>query len=201
MLMGTDIHTFVEYADDKGRRSFSGRPEEPAWLFGAFSLNRDYELFDALGDGRNCQMPPEEVSKRSFYGPRGVPLDVSLEVARQYYDLVAEAQSPHPGFWPAHGCVSADQAKERRRRGAQPGSVAQTMHYGATAPTIWRAVSKEFWHTPSWLLLSEIHESLQHYGLTLAERHWDFRALLKCLEEVEEQIGKGQTRLVFWFDN
>jgi predicted alpha/beta superfamily hydrolase len=30
---------------------------------------------------------------------------------------------------------------------------------------------------------------------------WDFQALLKCLSAVEEEIGHGQTRLVFWFDN
>ena len=36
--MGTDIHAFVEYADDRSRRAFTGRPEEPAWLFGKFSL-------------------------------------------------------------------------------------------------------------------------------------------------------------------
>jgi hypothetical protein len=54
--MGTDIHAFAEYADDRGRRVFTGRPEEPAWLFGKFSLLRDYALFDALGDG----VPPAQ---------------------------------------------------------------------------------------------------------------------------------------------
>ncbi|SRR5260370_36858306 len=199
--MGTDIHTFVEYADDNGRRSFSGRPEEPAWLFGKFSLLRDYALFDALGDGRNSQMAPEDVGERSLYPPRGIPPDLSLEAAWEYYDLVIEAQPPNAGFWPKHGCVSASQAQERVRQGTHFGSVAQTIHYGTTPARTWQAVSKEYWHTPSWLNLSEVHESLEHHALPLTARCWDFQAMLKCLSEIDEKIGSGQVRLVFWFDN
>jgi hypothetical protein len=199
--MGTDIHTFVEYADDSGRRSFSGRPEEPAWLFGQFSLLRDYALFDALGDGRNSQMAPEDVGQRSLYPPRGVPRDLSLEAAWEYYDLVIEAQTPHAGFWPKHGWISASQAQERVHRGAHFASVAQTIHYETTPPRTWQVVSKEYWHTPSWLTLAEVRQSLKHHRLSLTALRWDFRALLKCLSTVEEQIGRGQVRLVFWFDN
>jgi hypothetical protein len=199
--MGTDIHAFVEYADDKGRRSFTGRPEEPAWFFGKFSLLRDYALFDALGDGRNSQLAPEDVGERALYSPRGVPPDLSLPAAWEYYDLVADAQAPHPGFWPKHGRVSSPEAQERVQRGAHFGSVAQTTHHGTTPPRTWQAASKDYWHTPSWLLLAEIHQALEHPRLPLTERRWDFRALLKCLAEIEEQIGRGQVRLVFWFDN
>jgi hypothetical protein len=199
--MGTDIHAFVEYADDQGRRSFSGRPEEPAWLFGRFSLSRDYALFDALGNGRNSQMPPEDVGERSLYPPRGAPPDLSLQAAWEYYDLVVEDQTPHPGFWPRRKCVSTSEAEERARRGAHLGNVVQAIHHGTTRPRMWQAVAKEYWHTPSWLYLQEIHQSLQHHRLPLTELRWDFRALLKCLWAVEEQIGRGQVRLVFWFDN
>jgi hypothetical protein len=199
--MGTDIHAFVEYADDRGRRTFTGRPEEPAWLFGKFSLSRDYALFDALGDGRNSQMLPEDVGERSLYPPRGIPADLSHEAAWEYYDLVVEDQTPHAMFWPKHGTVSAAQADERVRRRGHLGSVVQTVHYGMTRPRTWQAVSKEYWHMPSWLSLREIHQSLDHHRLPLTELCWDFRALLKCLAAMEEQIGCGQVRLVFWFDN
>jgi hypothetical protein len=199
--MGTDIHTFVEYADDSGRRSFSGRPEEPAWLFGKFSLLRDYALFDALGDGRNSQMAPADIGKRALYPPRGIAPDLSLEAAREYYDLVVEAQTPHAGFWPKHGCVSVSQAHDRVQKGAHFGSVVQTIHYGTTPPQTWHGVSKEFWHTPSWLTVEEVHQSLEHHRLSMTTLRWDFLAMLKSLSAIEEQIGRGQVRVVFWFDN
>jgi hypothetical protein len=199
--MGTDIHTFVEYAEEKGRRLFSGCPEEPAWFFGRFSLLRDYALFDALGDGRNSQMPPEDVCARALYPPRGIPPDISIPVAWEYYDLVVDAHPPHTGFWPKHGCVSASQTQERVGRGAHVGSVTQRMQFGPTPPRTWQVVSKEYWHTPSWLSLLEVHQSLEHHRLPLTDLRWDFRAVLKCLSEIEEQIGRGQVRMVFWFDN
>lgn len=199
--MGTDIHSFVEYADDSGRGVFSGRPEEPAWLFGKFTLLRDYSLFDALGDGRNAQMAPQDVGKRSLFPPRGVPPDMSVEAAWEYYDLVVETCAPHALFWPSHGCVSVGQAQERVRQGARLGSVVQTMQFGAILPRTWRVIPKECWHTASWLTLPEIHQSLEHYRLPLTKLCWDFQALLKCLTVIEAQIGQGQTRLVFWFDN
>jgi hypothetical protein len=199
--MGTDIHACVEFADESGRRSFSGRFEEPAWLFGKFSLLRDYALFDALGDGRNVQMAPQDVGERALYPPRGIPTDLSLAAAWEYYDLVIEDQTPHAGFWPKHGNVSASEAEERVRRGAHLGKIAQTIHYGTTRPRTWAVVSKEYWHTPSWLSLLEVHQSLEHHRLPLTNLCWDFRALLRCLSEIEEQIGRGQVRLVFWFDN
>src|SRR5262245_52536286 len=68
--MGTDIHAFIECADPFRALSFSGTPEWPAYLLGTFSLLRDYELFDALGDGSNSLMLPEEVEKRALFPPR-----------------------------------------------------------------------------------------------------------------------------------
>jgi hypothetical protein len=200
--MGTDIHAFVEYTNQSGERRFSGSPNDRALLLGHFSLSRDYALFDALGDGRNSQMAPEMVRQRALFPPRGVPGDMSLEAAREYYDLVVESQAPHVGFWPKHACVSADQAEERVRRGrAHMGIVAQTIGYRLTEPRIWHVVSKESWHTPSWLSLLETLQSLEYHRLSLAELPWDYRVLMKCLSEVEEQIGRGQVRLAFWFDS
>jgi hypothetical protein len=200
--MGTDIHVFVEYASDDGRQSFSSRPEKPAWCFGRFSLSRDYLLFDAIGDGRSSQMRREDVRRQSLYSPRGIPADVSRPVAWEYYDLVVESQSPYPMFWPAHGCVTASQAQDRVARGkSHEGTIAQAGDYGTTDPRIWRAVSKDCWHTPSWLTLAEILASLDHHRLPIAERQWDFRAVLRCLAEIEQAIGPGQVRMVFWFDS
>jgi hypothetical protein len=200
--MGTDIHAFVEYADESSRRSFSGMPEDPAWLFARCSLTRDYDLFDALGDGRNSQMAPEDVGERALFPPRGVPADLSLESSWEYYDLIVESQHPDSRFWPKHGVVTGTEAAERVQRGTSHlGTVVQSIHYGRTAPRGWQVVSKEYWHTPSWLLLREIQQSLEHHRLSLAQLRWDFRAVLRCMSEIEAQIGRGQVRLVFWFDN
>jgi hypothetical protein len=200
--MGTSIHSFAEYADEGGKPTFSGSPDEPAWFFGQFSLSRDYALFDALGDGRNSQMAPEDVGQRALFASRSIPADISLETAWHYYDLVVESETPHPSFWPTGGSVSVSQAEERVRRGkAHYGKIVQKTHYGATAPRVWRVVSKEYWHTPSWLQLAEIRESLKHHCLVLGELPWDFRVALECLAKIEEGIAPSQVRLVFWFDN
>src|SRR5215467_1354959 len=115
--MGTDIHAFVECADPDDGRAFSGTPEWPAYLLGSFNLLRDYELFDALADGRNSLMRPEDVGKRALFPPRGVPPDISLEAAREYYDLVVGRDLPDPRFWPRHGCVSLEDARPRLKEG------------------------------------------------------------------------------------
>ncbi len=46
--MGTDIHTFLEYADTPSGEGFSGDPARPAMLFGKLNIIRDYDPFDAL---------------------------------------------------------------------------------------------------------------------------------------------------------
>jgi hypothetical protein len=200
--MGTDIHAFVEYADYWDRNPFSGNPDQPALLFGQFWLNRDYRLFDTLGDGRNSQMNPEDVGPRALFPPRGVPADISLVVAREYYDLVIDSHPPYPMFWPAHGGVSVDQAQQWVRGGrSHLGTVVQKGYYGTTPPRTWQVVSKEHWHTPSWLTGPEIRQSLEHQRLPLEECGWDFRALMRCLSDLEKQLGHEQVRLVFWFDS
>ena len=88
--MGTDIHTFLEYSDDIGRQGFSGDPSLPALLFGHFALSRDYTLFNALGDGRNVHLDSSEIERNALFSPRGIPIDISHAVAREYYDLIAD---------------------------------------------------------------------------------------------------------------
>jgi len=200
--MGTNIHAFVEYADDSRKRCFSRRAEEPAWCVARFSLSRDYALFDALGDGRNNQMEPKDVGQRALIPPRGIPVDLSLEAAWEYYDVIVESQQPHPGFWPNHGFVRSCEADERVQKcRSHLGNVVQNIQYGMNAPTTWHVVSKDYWHTPSWLLLPEIQQSMEHHHLSLEQRGWDFRAMMKCLTEMGALIGSEQVRLVFWFDN
>jgi hypothetical protein len=62
-------------------------------------------------------------------------------------------------------------------------------------------VAKAHWHTPSWLTLQEIRQSLEHFGLAEAELQWDFRVLMAYLAEAQGSISGRQVRLVFWFDS
>jgi hypothetical protein len=62
-------------------------------------------------------------------------------------------------------------------------------------------VSVPDWHTPGWLLESEVTASLVRFGLREPELSVEFRAILKLMRYFEAELGTGCTRLVFWFDN
>ncbi len=197
--MGTDIHAFVEYAHFDDGRSFSGTPESPARLLGSFNLLSDYDLFNALGDGRNSLMSPGDIAKRALFPPRGVPSDISLPVAREYYDLIVGRDLPSRWFWPRHGCVSLEEVRPRLKEGVTLYGTPIGRGTVVDGTRSWRVVAKAHWHTPSWLTLQEIRQSLDHHGLAEAQLRWDFRALMTCLAEAQGN-GNRQVRLVFWFD-
>jgi hypothetical protein len=146
--MGTDIHAFVEYTDTDDGWPFSGTPEWPAYLLGSFNLQRDYELFDALGDGRNSLMLPEDVGKRALFPPRGVPPDLSLPVAQEYYDLVVGCELPSRGFWPRHGFVSLEEARPRLKVGVTLHGMPIGRGTVVEGTRFWRVVAKAWGHTP-----------------------------------------------------
>ncbi len=49
--------------------------------------------------------------------------------------------------------------------------------------------------------IKEIYESLAHYDLPVEELFIDFRILLSIMEQFEQELRVGHTRLLFWFDN
>jgi hypothetical protein len=63
-----------------------------------------------------------------------------------------------------------------------------------------RRVSCPNWHCTSWLTLAEFRQALDHHGL-LPGLKADIHALLAAMQALEEQLGAGRTRLVYWFDN
>jgi hypothetical protein len=200
--MGNDIHAFVEYSHRELRQQFSGRPDEPAHFLARFSLPRDYQLFDALGDGRNFFLNPQEVRYRALHPPRGIPVDLSLVTAMEYYELVVDEAEPHPGFWPRHGCVNSSVAQARAAHGGlRFGTVAQTSFIGVTPPRTWQAIPKERWRIPSWLFLQEIYQALEYHSIKPGDVSWEFQAVLECLDKIEKELGTNQGRLVFWFDS
>ena len=64
-----------------------------------------------------------------------------------------------------------------------------------------RRVSHPDWHSTSWLTLSEVYASLEHFALPVDKLNADFRIILSTMKQFEEELGPGRTRLVFWFDS
>ncbi len=62
-------------------------------------------------------------------------------------------------------------------------------------------VSKDGWEKPSWLTLAELENALEQYT-EFGDRSmgFDFLVVLDTMRSIEKHIGKGSTRLVFWYD-
>jgi hypothetical protein len=194
--MGTDIHSFVEYANTPSGESFRGESAHPACLFAEFSISRNYELFDALANARSGQLGEGQASKGALFPPRGIPTDLSYRAAQSYFDLVKDT-AVNSSFWPQEGLVSQYEAIGRINSGEAHGG---TVLHPFGKSQMCQTVSKPFWHTPSWLFPYEVDAALQHFGLTGA-LHFDFRLLLEAMKMLEAEVGVGRVRLVFWFDN
>jgi len=63
-----------------------------------------------------------------------------------------------------------------------------------------QTVSKLGWHTPSWLLTSEVEAAIGHHGLAGSFR-FDFRLLIQTMKTIEAELESERVRLVFWFDS
>jgi len=50
--MGTDIHAFIEMGWSKKKEAFAEKESIYAFNFGELLISRDYDLFNALADGR-----------------------------------------------------------------------------------------------------------------------------------------------------
>ncbi len=201
--MGTDIHACLEYAG-KSQKVFSASPRKPANLFAHFKINRSYILFDALGNGRSSLFEPDEVEKKSLFPPRGIPADLSLDAAQKYYLGILDTKGSGSSFWPKDWSVTKEAAASLVKNNQS--------HYGTIYmhdDTSWKVVSDPKYHAPGWLTYPEIKASLAHFDLPLdnsvaeQENHlgWDFRLLMKTMEQLTKEIGEEKVRLTFWFDS
>lgn len=195
--MGTDIHAYLEYPPGPG--GFTGDLEQPAWLYAGYVIARDYDLFDALGDGHSSQLDPADAARKGLIPPRGVPADLSIGAGHDYFDLIPGSDRPHWSFWPEHACVSEAEARRRLESGACHG--ASVFQRYRSPERSWRAVSRPGLHTPSWLYLDEIKQALRHFGRSDDALEWGFRVLLGTMTLLEAELGSERVRLVFWFDN
>lgn len=190
--MGTDIHAFVE-VDSGGDEPFGDGADIRCFNRGEFFVPNDYDLLNALGDGRSRSLDPEEVRRWALIPPRGLPSNTSPAVLDRYYHPVLGAgEQPDPvlSFWPNLPPVS----REITDRWVGAG-------WSHLAPGSSVRVSHPDWHTPSWLLLTEVYAALSHFGIVVEGLAPEFRVVLRVMEEFEALLGSGRTRLVFWYDN
>lgn len=189
--MGTDIHAFVEIDYSRDSEPFGENAAIRPFNGGEFFLWRNYDLFNALGDGRNYRFSEDEIEKHSRYPPRGLPSQCSYAVYNRYFHLVDDG-SYDSRLEPSLPRISKEKADEWLRDGLST--------LGPPNAKLQR-VSNPDWHSPSWLTLDEIYRSLAHFGLNINDVKPDFRIVVQTMKLFEEELGPGRTRLVFWFDN
>ncbi|QDT42189.1 hypothetical protein Pan241w_22700 [Gimesia alba] len=199
--MGTDITAFVEKRFCDESSGFSGRPEEPPWILGRFWMGRDYDLFDALANGRSDRLDPEEVDRHALIPPRGIPRDLSYEVALEYYDLIIDPAGIDPRVPVGYQTISKSEAKQRVEAGlAHYGKVAAFWPYSEKKP-LWNVVSKPYLHNVGWLTLEEINQALDHFKMPLDDVDIEFLALMHAMEVFDQESSPMEVRLTFWFES
>ena len=201
--MGTDIHAFIEIDYSKEGKSFETEGQVYAFNCGELNIPRDYDLFNALSDGRNYHFEEEEIEQHCLYPSRGLPKYYSGAVESRYFHLVDDRESEFDKpleLYPSLSIITTKKADQWLQEGCSfLGDSQETSRDGKQA--FLQRVSHPNWHSCSWLTLEEIYKSLKHYELDIPELHFEFRLVLNIMKEIEQEYGDGHTRLVFWFDN
>ena len=190
----TSIHAFIEYNEGESEVSLN------SLTFGELLIQPDEKLFDALGNGINYHFPGDNSRRQSLIPSRGFPENPSEGVLDRYAHLVYSENKPHQANLHPMLCPVPDKlANEWVENGwshrinkdawGNPGDY----------------VSAPIWHSPGWLSLGEVFESLKHFDLTcetlLTDRRQHFPIYLQTMNQIECQLGADSTRLVFWFEN
>jgi hypothetical protein len=203
--MGTDIHTFVEVDYATTGEPFGASAEVRCFNQGEFFLWHDYDLFDALGNGRSHSFPPEEVKRWALFPPRGLPANISQAVFLRYYHLVADPrykEAQLDGHWEFYPGLQPVPPEEAARWVGEGWShyLDPPVRNAAGRPGRPR-VSSPNWHSASWLRLPEVYQALAHFGISVQDLGAAAQVILRVMEEFENRLGVGRSRLVFWFDN
>ncbi len=177
--MGCGIHLFVEYSPEGSGYA--------AWAHDQVALEPNYALFCALA-GVRCDR------RTARFPARGIPVDLSPEVAQHYY-LVVHPKNESLGMpWEPHS-VTPELARSYLASGAshRPASGASTGHFTSQHGH----VSDPDWHTPSWLLRRELESALTGHEIRPSA---ELRVLLALLTSLAREF-EFEPRVVFWFDN
>lgn len=190
--MGCDISIFLEI--DKGDEAPFSSPFTTSIGSGEFlPIDRDYELFAALAGVRNNGSMINPVK------PRGIPRNLSWEHIPYFFTPVKEAVSHLPvqlwHAWNQEEYYSRKEAEKYIKNGAasynQP-LMNQQLKAG-------QLITQLDAHSFSWLLLEEIKSAIALNGLTIKDDH--LLILLGTMEIIEQRIGAGRTRMLFYFNN
>lgn len=209
--MGTSIHPFIEYdiASDNPAPfclAMDGTFDLRAFNTGEFFVFNDYELFDALAFGRSALIPEgRHNKKRPLFRARGLPANLTREVALRFYHVVLDENydknrfDPRSHYYGSLSAVSRVQAMEWVQAGKSQWGI--NIQWKLSKQSIsFDLVSNPTWHTPSWLTLEEISKSLQHFEFDIRSVPVEFHAIMEAMKALENHYGHGKSRLVFWFD-
>ncbi len=180
--MGCDIHLFAEVRCENG--SYDALSD------GEFRIPPDYPLFAALAGVR---------AERGFvpmFPPRGIPEDISYEVADRYFVPVLD--SKRAAKWHIGEHVTPEEA----RRLVQDGK-SHWLTKGTTSPftpSTGGHIAHPDWHSASWLILDEVRLSLEHAGYPVTGASDEFQLLIEYLAAFAKRKSTS-VRVVFWFDN
>ncbi|MCR9202825.1 MAG: hypothetical protein NXI04_29625 [Planctomycetaceae bacterium] len=114
---------------------------------------------------------------------------------------VADDHDYRDHFEPSLGTITNQKADELIESGKSfLGPPLEISRYKLGSQAL-RRVSNPTWHSPSWLRLDEIHESLAHFDYPLSKATPEVQTAFSAMATLDTHHGKGHSRLVFWFDN
>lgn len=143
--------------------------------FAKVNISRNYQLFKVLDS----------------FPIRGLPDNLGSAVQREFFVPVIDPEKE--ASWA--GCEYVTRIK------AEEWIANDESFYLKNEHLVNGYVSKDGWEKPSWLTLAELENALEQYT-EFGDRSmgFDFLVVLDTMRSIEKHIGKGSTRLVFWYD-
>lgn len=189
--MGCDITVFLEM-DEHNEQPFSG-PLTTSIGSGEFlPLDRNYDLFAALADVRNDGSIINPVK------PRGIPQNLSWEHIPCFFLPIKEEVDHLPAqLWYAWNPVEYYPRKEAERY-IKSGTVAYNHSFNDYLKP-GQLITQLDAHSFGWLLLKEIKSAVTLNDLVITDTN--FHIILATMETIEQRIGPGRTRILFYFNS
>lgn len=181
--MGCDIHAYIEYRNKDAASAAFAYERQWTDFSGRLTLNRNYEMFGIIA-GVRCPFTPVAPL-------RGLPDDVSWEVAKDAYQFVVDDDK-----WRD---IDKELGRIRRSRAEEEvakGYARWRTNYGGDERSY---ITISDWHSHTWLTLEEWRRALERGCDKYRLPGPAYFAALGAMEALAEY---GQdVRIVIWFDN